>query len=746
MEFLYELRRRRVFRALGLYIVGAWLVFQVASTFFPAWDIPDAALKYLVYGAIIGFPIVAVFGWFYDITPEGITRTPAKDDSEKTDYGLKRTDYVILSALAVIAVAVLYGSVVKVQEASDELEFASDKPENSIAVLPFENLDDDPDTAYFSDGVTEEILHRLSRFKSLAVMGRSSSFAFRSSDYTIPRISDVLSVRYVLQGTVRRDANTVRVTANLLDERGFQVWSESFDRELEGIFSIQTDIANQVAQQLNAEIVPKSNPVGATTRSAEAYRYYLAGREHSNKRKAGWQDSAKEAHRRAIELDQEFAAPYAGLAIATLLSSSWTPENRARGIADAQRNIDIALAIDPELADAHAAQGLLLSFGLDPDFVASEAALRRAIDLDPNFMNAYNWLAISVGSQGRYEEAAEIQQQALAIDPLNVIIGANLANVHWNQGDFHKARSQLMRLMDLPTPPGTVVISLVSLHHSFGRYVEANKWAKQRVLAYLPTGDTWGMAALGSHYRFLGQMDLAEYWFERSIEENPRSMNAFLRSAFIAKLEGDADRMRTLLDTYKEMGMLDIHQLPVFLVQVIGGTRIFAGDYEAGIELIEAAIDIDAPITTTSGGGNEGLDFLLAAAYGYRMAGNEEKARDILDKVAAHLGEFQDKGTGKSPKTLEILTLNQAMRGETEAAVKTLEQAIETGWRNFAFVENDPRWQEFLAGPAVKSSMAFVRADLERQRKLVAEIDAEEDFKAEVDALIAARGEVPPNR
>jgi TolB-like protein/tetratricopeptide (TPR) repeat protein len=746
MKLLYELRRRHVFRTLGLYVVGAWLVFQVASTFFPAWNIPDAALIYLLYGAVVGFPIVAVFGWFYDLTPEGIARTPAQGADEEADYSLKRTDYTILAALSIVAIAVVYGSFIKVQETADELEFASSKPDNSIAVLPFENLDEDPDTAFFSDGVTEEILHHLSRFKSLAVMGRSSSFAFRSSSYTVPRISNLLSVRYVLQGTVRRDANKVRVTANLLDERGFQVWSETFDRELEGIFSIQTDIANRVAKQLNDEIVPASAPVGATSQSAEAYRYYLAGRDHSNKRKAGWSDSAAEAFQRAIELDPEFAAPYAGLAISTLLASKWTPEKSAEGIDIAQGYIDKALSIDPDLADAHAVQGLLLTFGLDPDLEAAEAALRRALDLDPNFMNAYNWLAIAVGSQGRREEATAIRRRALEIDPLNVIISANLANEYWGQGDFHRAREQLVRLMDLPTQPGTVLISLQTLHQEFGRYVEANKWAKERARAYLPSGDTWSLAALGNHYQYLGMTELADYWLAISIEENPDSLNAFLRRAYVAKIKGDARQMRELIDSYESRGLLDIDKIPVFLAEVIGGTKILAGDYEGGIEVIESAVDIDKPLSTSSGGGTDALDFLHAAAYGYRQTGNEEKALDILDKVAAHIRSYQDEGGARSPKMLELLALNHAMRGNSKDAVHTFELAIESGWRGYVYIENDLRWQDFLQEPAVKSSIAFVKSDLERQRKLVEAIEAEQDFKAEVNALIAELESVSENR
>ncbi len=249
MNVWQELRRRRVFRLIGLYIVGAWLVMQVAATFFPAWGIPDAALRYLITAAFLGLPIAIVFSWFFDVTTQGIVRT---DGASSTDYGLKRTDYVILAALAAVSLAVVYGGYEKIRQSTTAEFTASEKASNSIAVLPFVNLDNDTSTGYFSDGVTEEILHQLAAFKSLRVLGRASSFAFKSSDLSIRRISDILRVRYLLQGSVRRDADQIRVTAQLVDESGFQIWSETFDRRLEGIFSIQKDIANSVAQQLVA--------------------------------------------------------------------------------------------------------------------------------------------------------------------------------------------------------------------------------------------------------------------------------------------------------------------------------------------------------------------------------------------------------------------------------------------------------------------------------------------------------------
>ena len=201
MNLWQELRRRRVFRLTGLYVVGAWLVIQVADIWFPAWGLPETALRFLFIAAIACFPVALIFGWFYDITPQGIVRTEPSGDRESVDLRLKPVDYVVLAALLAIGSAIVIGSIGKIQE---EIETGSgvaapvEKTAHSIAVLPFSNLDTNPDTGFFSDGITEEILHRLSTLGALHVLASTSSFAFRDSEESPASISDKLGVRYLL--------------------------------------------------------------------------------------------------------------------------------------------------------------------------------------------------------------------------------------------------------------------------------------------------------------------------------------------------------------------------------------------------------------------------------------------------------------------------------------------------------------------------------------------------------------------
>ena len=352
MGFWQELRRRHVFRMSGFYVVGAWLIIQVADVFFPAWGLPDTAVRFLIIAAMACFPIALIFSWIFDITTSGIVRTEPADAGEVFDNSLKRTDYVVLVALLAIGAAIVLGSLQKiVEEVDGTVAVASvEKIANSIAILPFANLDSNPDTGYFSDGVSDEILHRLSSLNALHVLSRASSFVFRDSNEGPVRISEILGVRYLLHGSVRRDNNLVRVTAYLVDDAGKQVWSETFDRELEGIFKIQSEIANTVASRIERQIIPLADlPAGRTTTNMEAYDAYLVGRAFVNARTPGFQDKAIAAFEEAIRLDENFAPPYAGLAVALGLNYyDWEPTHES-----AVRAAETALEFDPKLAEGH---------------------------------------------------------------------------------------------------------------------------------------------------------------------------------------------------------------------------------------------------------------------------------------------------------------------------------------------------------------------------------------------------------
>jgi TolB-like protein len=510
VRFWQELRRRRVFRLAGLYIFGAWALIQVADISFPAWGLPETALRYLFIAAIAGFPIALIFSWFYDITPQGIVRTDPAGEAEAVDLSLKRVDYVVLAALLAIGVTIVLGSLGKIQEEIETgaaLTSRLEKMANSLAVLPFTNLDTNPDTAYFSDGITEEILHRLSTMRVLHVLASTSSFAFRDSEETPSSISDRLGVRYLLQGSVRRDGDYVRVTARLLDESGFQVWSDRFDRKMESIFVIQAEIAGTVSSQILNEIVPpKELPAGRTTENMEAYNAYLKGRAYFDARTAGWKERAEEAFRRAIELDPGYAPPYAGLATLPV-NTGFGPQWEA-----ARDSALKSLELDPELPLGHAALGLALAaFGENE---RSAESLRRAIDLDPALAIAHTWITVPLHRLGLHEEARAMEERGLEIDPLSPVLIRNLAGNESNRGNMDRAEKLLLRLAGLPEPPFWIFDSLRVLYSDWGRYADAVESAKNDARLSARYGGDQRPETIASGYTALGLVEDAEYWFE----------------------------------------------------------------------------------------------------------------------------------------------------------------------------------------------------------------------------------------
>jgi len=440
----------------GFYIVGAWLVMQAADVFFPAWGLPDAALNILLITAVVGFPLALVFGWFYDVTTDGIVRTPATDGEDAAGtVPLQRTDYLILAALAGIAVFIVFQAGTEIAETPRvEMGEATDavpeeappleKLPNAIAVLPFANVSDDPSNEFFCD-ISDELLHKLTGFDDLHVIGRTSSFAFKGSDYRIPRIASLLGVRYLLQGSVRKHQDQLRITAQLVDDAGTQLWSSAFDRRLEDIFAIQAEIADIVA----TTVVPQIVPDHADTYEPDlvAYQHYLIGREYVHERMV---PQAREELAKAVELDPDFAEAQAEYAVSMIM---WrNPGDEQLSIAE--QAIDRALALAPGLPRALAARGLLL---LDLDLEAAEGVLRQVLAEDPNMVDAINWLSSALTKQGKVDEAMEWYQRALRIDPMHPAIAVNLANGYLDTGQVVKAETILLRLGELPEPNGIVL-------------------------------------------------------------------------------------------------------------------------------------------------------------------------------------------------------------------------------------------------------------------------------------------------
>ena len=747
MKVWQELRRRRVFRLAGLYVVGAWLVIQVADISFPAWGLPETALRYLFIAAIACFPVALIFSWFYDVTPQGIVRTDPAGEAEAVDLSLKRADYIVLAALLAIGSAVVLGSLGKIQE---EIETGPGMTErvgklaNSIAVLPFTNLDTNPDTGFFSDGITEEILHRLSTLGALHVLASTSSFAFRDSDESPASISDKLGVRYLLQGSVRRDGEHVRVTARLIDEQGFQVWSDTFDRKLERIFVIQTDIASKVSSHIVNEIVPPQDlPEGRTTGNMEAYNAYLKGRAYFDSRVGTWKAEAATAFDRAIELDPDFAPPYAGKATLVVNSNLGPHWEEARDLAVK------SLELDPELPLGLAALGLTQA-ALSENERAIES-LRKAIELDPSLTIAYTWISKPLRALGLHDEADAMRDRGLEIDPLSPVLLRNAAESESNHGNFDRAEQLLLRLTGLPEPPHWTYWTLADLYGQWGRYAQALDAAKNDARLSARSGSEPNLASISIAYAALGLHEDAGYWYAvlRSSwneDDGPWLETTYALSARGARISLLSTDLETAQNLIAENGPYDIPYLLVY-----GGLAwTHLGNTAKGIDWLERGLslyrqdmvtgdppdNIDYSLYSRVWGADWGVLFAQRLTFAYRDTGNERGAQhalDFLEKVPSPVR------LPTSPPGLESLALTHALVGEANTALDHLRQALELGWANYYGIVYDPAWAATLEIPQFQALLAEAKANNDRQRAIVEAADAEHDFRAEFEQMMSAR-------
>jgi TolB-like protein/Flp pilus assembly protein TadD len=376
-----DLKRRKVFRVAIGYVVGAFVLMQVADATFEPLNLPAWSATLVLWLLILGLPVALFLAWALEVTPEGIKRTDATPGK-----------------------AVPAGKTRSAPKVSDD--------EASIAVLPFADMSPEKDQDHFCEGMAEEIINALARMRDVHVASRTGSFQFKGTNTDINVIGQQLNVNTVLEGSVRKAGGQLRVTAQLINVAdGFHIWSESFDRELKDVFGIQKEIAENVARAFKLTLSPLEERAieQQPTDNIEAYEYYLRGRKHFFQlNEDGWA-RAREAFSRAIELDSDYALAYAGLADCFSFLYMYADSSASNRL-QAETNSRLAMQLAPGLAAVHASRGLALSLGHRHE--EAEKAFRRAVELDPKLFDAYYFHGRHAFAQGRLEEAAALFEKA----------------------------------------------------------------------------------------------------------------------------------------------------------------------------------------------------------------------------------------------------------------------------------------------------------------------------------------------
>ena len=542
LSFIAELQRRNVHRAAVFYAGAAWLLVQIATQVFPFFDIPNSTVRVVVIASVIGFPLAMLFSWFYEWTPQGIKLESEIDRSESvTRQTGKKLDRWIIAVLGLAVVVLLADKLAPHQNAAEPAPLSA--LGNSIAVLPLANSTGDPANDYFSDGISEELISSLSRLSNLKVIGRTSSFQFRNSADDSREIGGKLGVTYLLEGSVRKSADRVRIAVALVKAAdGANVWSETYDRELKDIFAVQSEIASSVASQLkiallgnNAQAVQTPTAATPSNQNVEAYNallqgnYYFLGRTTDDFRKAiGYYEEA-------IRLDPQYALAWARLSSTLTLMATTLGGNAdeiRQSLNQARTAADNALRIAPDLGAAHFARGILLQNG-DLDWPGADAEVRRAVELLPHDALILMTAAFRAACEARFDKAAALYHQAMVVDPLFGTALYYLSRTLTARGDYDAAEAALRKAIELQPQGSQSYMQMAVLQILRGKASGAVDLARKE------TNPFWRNYALSLAHFANGDRAEADAQLGQLIAGNADSSGAQIAAVYALRKEPD---------------------------------------------------------------------------------------------------------------------------------------------------------------------------------------------------------------
>lgn len=497
-KFYTELKRRKVIRVAIVYTVVAWLLVEVASVLFPGLLLPDWSVRLVIGLAIIGFPIALVLAWAVELTPDG-PRIETGAIEKPDDKPAAEPDQAI-----------------------------EKKNSISVAVLPFLNLSNDPDNEYFSHGMSEEILNLLCKLPQLTVASRTSSFSFKAKDVDMATVAKQLGVDVILEGSVRRSGDRVRITAQLIDGKSDRhLWSETYDRELKDVFAVQDEIAQNIVDALEISLSPaqqRSIQKRVATEDMDAYDFYLRGRYFVDR---GDMDSGERMFEKAIGLDESFALAWAGVADCHSWRTMWY-ESSPDSLQKADECSLKALQLAPNQAEAHASRSYALT--MNGKYSEAEAEFKSAIKLDPQLYEAYYYAGRAYFAQGKFRQAADAFAQAGAIRPDDVSAATMTSTALKSVGSEEEIRK--------------------AAEHSIS--------VAERYLALNPD-DALALSRAANELINLGEIEKGLEWAERAYSISPEKCRYNVACAFI--VSGKTERALKLLEEHAKAGAVQVDWL-----------------------------------------------------------------------------------------------------------------------------------------------------------------------------------------
>ncbi|HUW08255.1 MAG TPA: tetratricopeptide repeat protein [Anaerolineae bacterium] len=560
-RFFAELKRRRVFRVMAVYGAVGFVVLQASELLVNTFQLSSQLQTGIGVLTLLGFPVAIVLAWALEMTPEGVRRTAEAAPGELTEIisapASKRWPAGVLALVGMTALLAGVWYVGRQSAPASGADSVSGVSEASIAVLPFADMSPDKDQEYFSDGISEELLNLLAKIPELRVASRTSAFSFKGETLEISEIAERLDVAHVLEGSVRKDGNQVRVTAQLIDARSdTHMWSETWDRSLDDIFQIQDEIAADVVEQLKVSLLGEAPTVEVT--DPEAYALFLQARQLGRQFTAEGYERSNSLYEQALEIEPEYAAAWTGLAFNYAIQADVGLRPLDEGYRLAREAANRALAIDPDYARAYAVLGRIAS-NHDNDLAAAAKHVGRALELDPTNPGILQSAAGLATSLGRLDEAIALSKYVVDHDPVNAGAHGSLGSGYGDAGRLDEAIASYRTGLSLS--PGRSIA-----HYAIGVSLLRQGEPEEALQAMQQeSSEVWRMIGLPMAYHALGQAAASDAALAELIDKDEQG--AAYNIAYVLAFRGEADRAFEWLDKaveYNDPGLTGIPTDPLF--------------------------------------------------------------------------------------------------------------------------------------------------------------------------------------
>ncbi len=695
LSFFAELKRRNVFRVGIAYAIATWALLQVVDVITPILDLPEWAPKLFFVFLAIGFVPALIFAWAFELTPEGLKKEKDVDRTDSiTNVTGRKLDYAIIAVL-VVAVGLLL-----MDRFTDDAETAgvASSVTKSIAVLPFVNMSSDPEQDFFSDGITEEILNALASVKELKVAGRTSSFAFKGQNDDLRKIGDTLGVEHILEGSVRKAGTTVRITAQLIQvEDGFHLWSETYDRQLTDVFAVQDEIATEILRQLKAQLLDeKLGDLVSQRTEPEVYELYLLAKQRLYSRTRPTIESAVELLDKAIAKDPRYAPAYAQRAIATLLLSdrSYGTILQADAVAQSKPFIDRALELNSELAEGWASLGLYHNSRTSEHEQAIDA-LTKALSINPNLIDASNWLQLALASSGQPLAAMRILEDMAERDPLYRPAFGNAVTAFNTFGHGDQARVLIDRFRSYD-PNNPQVLRAEALTEFFSGNSAHGLRLAAKAYELAPTDAvmhfTFTIGLLQTHQPERIVEEGIDFVRVNALDFLGRRDEAFELAYKLAR-EGSVGNLFGMLNRADRS-----QELVDYLEERWAGLDEFAADHPHD---------------------DYGYGLMTDIAFAYSRTGNTEKFEEALLLVDSAMSTLASQGIDNMVNSAEN-AVYLALAGREEDAISQLEKAVEHGLRgNPALDWSQPIFASMADNPRFIALRTLIADKVNEQRAIL---------------------------